>query len=150
MARWRHEDGQVVGWWSRAGRGGQPVRCRQSVVAQTSPSNNTRTMVGPLLPLLLAAATAATAQVPPVSRVTCHVSRVTPRAAAGPVLAVPVRVLQPAAGQDHDAGHRPRQPPGVPGTVEHSSGRRINFPQSRSSFVFITIIIKCIKSIELF
>ena len=32
-------------------------------------------MVGPLLPLLLAAATAATAQVPPVSRVPCHVSR---------------------------------------------------------------------------
>ena len=44
-------------------------------MAQTSPSNNTRTMVGPLLPLLLAAASAATAQVPPVSRVTCHASR---------------------------------------------------------------------------
>ena len=43
-------------------------------MAQTSPSNNTRTMVGPLLPLLLAA-TAATAQVPPVSRVPCPVSR---------------------------------------------------------------------------
>ena len=43
-------------------------------MAQTSPSNNTRTMVGPLLPLLLAAASA-TAQVPHVSRVTCHASR---------------------------------------------------------------------------